>query len=107
MSSHKCPISLHLTSPPGSRRAWLELGSQLKANEELENIMPQRRAHADVPGVRWQVDSKAGKWNVCVDIADVGIKLDPSWLAPLGSTRMKGFLEMNGSPWGSFQHTAV
>jgi hypothetical protein len=42
------PDSLHLQAAQG----WLELGSHIEANEELEKIAPQLRAHPDVLKVR-------------------------------------------------------
>jgi hypothetical protein len=36
---------------------WLGLGNHLVANNELEHITPQMRAHPDVLQVRWQVAS--------------------------------------------------
>jgi hypothetical protein len=43
---------------------WLGLGNFLEANEELECITPQMRAHPDVLCMRWSVyaQEKNGKW---------------------------------------------
>ena len=42
------PHTIHLQAAQG----WLELGSHLEVNEELEEFMPQLRAHPDaVKGV--------------------------------------------------------
>ena len=63
----------HLRAAQG----WLELGNHLEANEELERITPQLRAHPDVLEVRWAIYANAKKWEACVDIADAIIKLAP------------------------------
>jgi len=56
---------LHLEAAQG----WLELGNWLEANEELENITAQLRAHPDVLRVRWEVYAKAKKWEVAAEVA--------------------------------------
>jgi predicted Zn-dependent protease len=48
---------------------WLELGDWLEANEELERITPQMRAHPYVLRVRWGVYAKAKKWEMAAEIA--------------------------------------
>ena len=68
------PDSHHLLAAQG----WLELGNHLEANEELERITPELRAHPDVLEVRWQIYAHAEKWDACVDIAGAIIKLDPN-----------------------------
>ena len=40
---------------------WLGLGNFLEANEELECITPQMRAHPDVLCMRWSVYAQAKK----------------------------------------------
>jgi tetratricopeptide (TPR) repeat protein len=72
------PDSLHLLAAQG----WLELGNHIEANEELENIAPQLRAHPDVLKVRWEVYAAAKKWEATLDIAAALIQLDPD--DPLG-----------------------
>jgi hypothetical protein len=64
----------YLRAPQG----WLELGNHLEANEELERIAPECRAHPDVLDVRWQIYTHAKKWDACVDIAGAIIKIDPN-----------------------------
>jgi tetratricopeptide (TPR) repeat protein len=63
----------HLEAAQG----WLELGNDREANEALEQITPQLRAHPDVLEVRWQIYAKGKKWEACVDIAAAIIKLAP------------------------------
>jgi tetratricopeptide (TPR) repeat protein len=74
------PDLMHLKTVSG----WLGLSNHLEANEELEKITPQNRAHPDVLEVRWEIYAKAGRWEECVDIAQAIIKLDPkrpeAWL---------------------------
>jgi hypothetical protein len=43
--------------------------THLEANEELEKITPALRAHADVLEVRYEIYSKAGKWDLAAEIA--------------------------------------
>ena len=44
----------HLEAAEG----WVELGNHLEANEELERITAENRAHPAVLGVRWQIYTK-------------------------------------------------
>ena len=67
------PDSLHLKAAEG----WLELGNQVEANGELEQITPKLRAHPDVLELRWHIYSRVKKWETCVEIAGAIIKLDP------------------------------
>jgi tetratricopeptide (TPR) repeat protein len=73
MNPLSAPDSHHLRAVQG----WLELGNHLEANEELERISPQLRTHPDVLELRWRIYARGKKWDVCVDIADAIIKLDP------------------------------
>jgi tetratricopeptide (TPR) repeat protein len=68
------PDSIHLIAAEG----WLGLGNHIEANEELENITPQLRAHPDVLEMRWQIYAEAKKWEACVDIARAITNLAPS-----------------------------
>jgi tetratricopeptide (TPR) repeat protein len=60
---------------------WLELGDWLEANEELERITPQMRAHPYVLHVRWGVYAKAEKWEMAAEIARAISEMlpDNSW----------------------------
>jgi len=60
---------------------WLGLGDHLAANEELDNITPQLRAHPAVLEVRYQVYAKAKNWNGAAEIAGTLVKLLPQSLA--------------------------
>lgn len=55
---------LHLQAAQG----WLELGDWESANEELEEIQPQLRAHPEVLKVRIQVYVEAEQWDHVVEI---------------------------------------
>lgn len=44
-------------------QGWLELGDWKSANDELENIQSQMRAHPDVLKIRVEVYSAAKKWD--------------------------------------------
>ena len=63
----------HLEAAEG----WLELGLHLEANEELERITPQLRAHPDVLELRWHIYAKEKKWEACLDIAATIIQRAP------------------------------
>lgn len=67
------PDSFHLEAAQG----WLELGSHLEANEELEKITPELRAHPQVLEVRWQIYAVAKKWEAALDIASALIQSIP------------------------------
>lgn len=67
------PDAHHLQAAEG----WLELGDPVSANDELEKITTSLRSHPDVLAVRWQIYAHAKKWELCVDIAEVIIKLAP------------------------------
>ena len=70
---------------------WLELGSHLEANEELEKITPHFRVHPDVLEIRWQIYAKESKWEACRDIARAITQIEPSrpsgWIHFAYSTR--------------------
>ena len=74
------PDNKHLEAAEG----WLGLGDHLAANEELEQISPKLRAHPYVLEVRYQIYSKAKKWDGAVEIARTMAKSLPD------------------NPWGSF-----
>jgi tetratricopeptide (TPR) repeat protein len=73
MQPFEPPDSFHFKAAQG----WLELGNHLEANEELEQIGPELRGHPDVLQLRWQVYSRAKKWEACLEIANAIIKLAP------------------------------
>jgi predicted Zn-dependent protease len=60
----------------------LSLGNHLEANEELEQITAENRAHPAVLEVRWQIYAKAKKWDAALNIASALIQLAPEY--PLG-----------------------
>ncbi|MFO1496927.1 MAG: tetratricopeptide repeat protein [Verrucomicrobiota bacterium] len=56
----------HLRSAEG----WLELGNPVEANQELDAISPEHRAHPDVLLLRWHIYARAKMWHVCIVLAD-------------------------------------
>jgi len=60
------------------------LGNLKEANEELERIQPQQRAHPDVLRERWKIYQRAGHYEVCLTISTARLKLVPeepdAWL---------------------------
>jgi tetratricopeptide (TPR) repeat protein len=68
------PDTFHLSAAIG----WLELGNHIEANEELEKITPDLRAHPDVLEIRMEIYAKAKKWERCVDIGNVLVKTVPN-----------------------------
>jgi predicted Zn-dependent protease len=58
-------------------QGWLELGNHLEANEELEQITAEHRAHPAVLEVRWQIYAKAKKWEGALDIASALAQMVP------------------------------
>ena len=60
---------------------WLELGNWVEANEELERITPLMRAHPNVLRLRWEIYSKAKKWEMAAEMGRGLIEMLPenSW----------------------------
>ena len=56
---------MHLKAAAG----WIQLGDYDSANEELENIRAEWRAHPDVLDLRWFIYSHHEQWDACLDIA--------------------------------------
>lgn len=56
----------------GAARGWLELSGAnwLEANNELEEITPQMRAHPEVLTVRIAVYLAAGRKDMAAEVAD-------------------------------------
>lgn len=67
----------HLEAAEG----WLELGNWLEANEELERITPEMRAHPFVLRLRWEIYAKAAKWEMAAEVGQgmTGMLPDNSW----------------------------
>jgi tetratricopeptide (TPR) repeat protein len=59
------PDNQHLEAAEG----WLELGNYLEANEELEKITPQLRAHPYVLEMRYKIYDAAGRWEMALEVA--------------------------------------
>jgi predicted Zn-dependent protease len=71
------PLELHDLRYLAAAQGWLELGNHLEADEELENITAEQRAHPAVLEIRWQIYAKAGKWEGALDIASALVQLVP------------------------------
>jgi len=81
------PDSHYLSAAIG----WLGLGNWHEAREELEQIAPGLRAHPDVLAVRYEIYSKAGKWDLAAEIARALVEIKPhepqSWISHAYATR--------------------
>ena len=69
----KHPDPMHLKAAAG----WIQLGDYDSANEELENIRAEWRAHPDVLELRWLIYSHDEQWDACLDIASAVVKMAP------------------------------
>jgi len=56
---------------------WLELGNWQEANEELENIQPELRAHPYVLELRYKIFDAAGRWDMALGVAEGLMKILP------------------------------
>ena len=83
------PNNRHLEAAQG----WLGLGDVLEANEELDQIALEFRAHPAVLWVRYQIYSKAKKWELATEIAATlteQLPNDPAfWISLAYATRRK------------------
>jgi predicted Zn-dependent protease len=71
------PLEPHDLRYLAAAQGWLELGNHLEADEKLENITAEQRAHPAVLEIRWQIYAKAGKWEGALDIASALVQLVP------------------------------
>jgi len=78
---------MHLNAATG----WIQLGDYDAANDELENIRAEWRAHPDVLNLRWLIYSHHEQWDACLDIASAIFKMAPdrvlSWVNKAYSMR--------------------
>ena len=83
----KHPDPMHLKAAAG----WIQLGDYDAANDELENIRAEWRAHPDVLDLRWFIYSHHEQWDACLDIATAIVKMTPdrvlSWVNKAYSMR--------------------
>jgi tetratricopeptide (TPR) repeat protein len=81
--------SFHLKAAEG----WFELGDSISANSELDEISPGDRAHPAVLIMRYEIYSKAEKWDYAIEIANALLKMLPedaeSWLNMAFTVRRK------------------
>ena len=83
----KHPDPMHLEAAAG----WIQLGDYDSANDELEKIRAEWRAHPDVLDLRWLIYSNDEQWDACLDIASAIVKMVPDraqgWLDKAFSLR--------------------
>ena len=83
----KNPDPMHLKAAAG----WIQLGDYDAANDELENIRAEWRAHSDVLNLRWLIYSHHEQWDACLDIATAIVEMTPdrvlSWVNKAYSMR--------------------
>ena len=65
------PDPMHLEAAAG----WIQLGDYDSANDELEKIRAEWRAHPDVLDLRWLIYSHHEQWDACLDIASAIVKI--------------------------------
>jgi len=65
------PDPMHLEAAAG----WIQLGDYDSANDELEKIRAEWRAHPDVLDLRWLIYSHHEQWDACLDIASAIVKM--------------------------------
>ena len=65
------PDPMHLEAAAG----WIQLGDYDSANDELEKIRAEWRAHPDVLDLRWLIYSHHKQWDACLDIASAIVKI--------------------------------
>lgn len=79
----------HLSAAQG----WIGLGDLVSANDELEQITPELRAHPAVLFVRYEIYSKGKRWDGAAEIANTLTKLLPEnpagWIDLAYATRRK------------------
>ena len=64
---------MHLEAAVGC----IQLGDYDSANDELEKIRAEWRAHPDVLELRWLIYSHHEQWDACLDIASAVVKMAP------------------------------
>jgi uncharacterized protein HemY len=71
---------MHLEAAAG----WIQLGDYDGANDELENIRAEWRAHSDVLNLRWLIYSHHEQWDACLGTTSAIVKEDLT--SPRGDT---------------------
>jgi hypothetical protein len=69
----EAPDIHHLNAAIG----WLELGNQVEAGAELDQISFLTRYHPDVLIVRWKVHARMKNWTRSLDIARALVRISP------------------------------
>ena len=52
------------------QQSWLELGNHIEANDCLEQMPPELRAHREVLELRCRIYAAAKKWDECIVLAE-------------------------------------
>jgi tetratricopeptide (TPR) repeat protein len=93
MPNHIKPLEPPDTHHLSAAQGWLELGNHIDANNELDEITPELRAHPAVLSVRYDVYAQAKKWDEAAEIAGTLVKLMPeqsfAWICSAYATRRK------------------
>ncbi|MDB4797193.1 tetratricopeptide repeat protein [bacterium] len=71
------PDPMHLKAAAG----WIQLGDYDSANDELEKVRAEWRAHPDVLELRWLIYSHHEQWDACLDITSAIVKMAPDRVA--------------------------
>ena len=72
------PDNFYLSAAIG----WLELGNVAEAAAELEKVAPQFHSHPAVLTIRYEIQSKAGNWDVAAEVARALTELAPNQPGP-------------------------
>ena len=87
MKSLEPPDTFHLSAATG----WLGLGNWQEALEELEKITPALRSHPEVLLARFEIHTKAGKWDMAAETACALVQIRPKeaqfWISHAYATR--------------------
>lgn len=59
------PNDKHLEAAQG----WLELGNEVEAFREIEEIHPRFKTHPEVLKLQWGIHAKGKQWLLCVEVA--------------------------------------
>ena len=77
MSDAQTTMTLSAARHINAADGWLDLGDWQSANEELENVAPQLRAHPAVLEVRFRVYSAAKNFELALEVAEALVTLTP------------------------------
>lgn len=90
----------HLNAAQG----WLELGDLVSANEELDEITPEERAHPAVLDMRYQIYIKAKKWDMAVEVADALKRVLPADSSLISNAWVRLAYAVRRKTWDGCSH---